>query len=205
MRSAIVVLLGLLTIAGRPFDVVADDMSGCLGNCSNKKKNTDGWCGNCSSHCTGGSEAECTDRCNAQFGPWNEGPCINDCENGKLEACYRNCNGNKGCEGSCGGDGLRGCKAGCNGVKSQRDADRAGCLAGCGGQKGCRDSWCVDEGTERKKCYEDAQLELERCEGVCRKGKPKCDKPQDWGFFQTSRCDGKWTLTRWSLGWTWTF
>lgn len=115
-----------------------------------------GWCGNCKDHCAGGTEEECTESCNRDHGEWDDGPCHRDCDDGWLSNCYRNCNGSKGCEGWCGGDGLRGCHAKCSGIKNQRTQERQGCLNACGGQKGCRDSWCVDEGPERKACYAQA-------------------------------------------------
>jgi hypothetical protein len=164
---------------------------GCLGACGNTKTSAEGWCGNCASHCPGGTEAECTASCGQ---PWDEGPCMRDAAH-KVEEAYKNCKGNKPCEGWAGGDYRHGLESACHGTRDAQNAKRQGCLDACGAQKDCRETWCKGDGPARRQCYGEVDSAWKGCENVCRNGKPACVDEHCAGVAMIATCDGEKRVT----------
>jgi len=211
-----------------PTEAEPVDDSGCLGQCGNNYSSVSGWCGNCATHCEGGTEAECTAGCNARCdevkrqNDW-EAECRKANDYGE---CDRGCaqakkDGNKAAEGHfCSNDG--GCRTGKRAAQGHWCSDSgdgkkgalaaigdacagnswSGCLAKCGGIKGCREEWCEGDAPKREQCYDDADAARDACENTCRQGRPKCKDEHCAGFLMMSTCDGKKKVTGFCASWT---
>jgi len=198
----------------------ADD--GCMGDCGNRRQSAAGWCGNCRDHCSGGTEAECTNGCKEkceQAKRDNDWRAKCEAAKRKRDDDCRNANGDaaKGHFCSESGDGWKGNTAAighwCAG-DGKKGADAAighwcagdgwnGCLTTCGGQKGCRDSWCVEKGPQRQACYKQVEEAHGACSTSCGQPPTKCSEEKCMGIVRYAKCDGKVKATGFCVSWSW--
>lgn len=169
-----------------PMPEAEADNAGCLGDCGNFREGARGWCGNCKSHCPGGTEAECTASCG---GPPSERACLDKADQ-NVRDCYSNCKGNHPCEGNCGGTYKRDQIQHCHDEKKAAEDRRKGCLDACGAQKGCRNSWCDGDHPEQTKCFTDVEAAYEGCANRCG-GVSKCTDAKCTLIFLTCEKEGK--------------
>lgn len=119
---------------------------GCEGECGNTKHSTDGWCGNCADHCSGGTEAECTSECDQR---------CHAAERARDERCEqtkRDNNWQAKCDAA---NNYSTCDAGCR--KANADGNRPAQGHFCSHDGGCRSGkraeqghWCSDGGEGKK-------------------------------------------------------